>query len=165
MDTVPSTTDGMQGLGYMLSSTVNGVRMAHLVLPLFFILIYEPPLSIVAVGHLVGADELDMAKVLGPLGDDAGDFSRQEHVNLRETERVWWVRERDRNREKRSFITSDSAKRKCQRCSVLAKFNYLELTQQCRFLTSVYRMHRYYLLHYYQAHAGFHAMKTMDCQG
>lgn len=71
MDTVPSTTDGMQGLGYMLSSTVNGVRMAHLVLPLFFILIYEPPLSIVAVGHLVGADELDMAKVLGPLGDDA----------------------------------------------------------------------------------------------
>lgn len=27
-----------------------------------------------------------MAKVLGPLGDDAGDFSRQEHVNLRETE-------------------------------------------------------------------------------
>lgn len=124
-----------------------------------------PGLSVVTVGHFEGGHKLHHPKVLGPLGDDAGDFSRQEHVNLRETERVWWVRERDRNREKLSFITSDSAKRKCQRCSVLAKFNYLELTQQCRFLTSVYRMHRYYLLHYYQAHAGFHAMKTMDCQG
>ena len=74
--------------------------MSHLVLSLLFILIYEPPFSVVAVRHFVGANKLDMAKVFSSLGDDAGDLGGNEHVHLIERER-----ERQREREGKTFET------------------------------------------------------------
>lgn len=59
--------------------------MTHLVLPLFRILIYIPPLSIITVSNFVWANKLDMAKVFSSLGDDSCNLGWHKQVHLRDT--------------------------------------------------------------------------------
>lgn len=66
----------------MLLVCLCAAGAAYLVLPLLFILIDVPPLSVVAVRHFVRADKLDTAKVFSSLGDDARHLSRYQQVHL-----------------------------------------------------------------------------------
>lgn len=54
----------------------------YLVLLLRLILVNQPFLPVVAESHLIGADKLHPAKVLGTLGNDASHFGGEEHVHL-----------------------------------------------------------------------------------
>lgn len=58
------------------------ISLKDLVLLLFLILIYKPSLAIIAVGHLIGSNKLNMSEVFSPLGYDACDFSWPKHINL-----------------------------------------------------------------------------------
>lgn len=59
-------------------------RAPYLVLSLFFVLIRDPPLPVVAVRHFVRAHKLDTAKVFRSLGDDARHLGWHKQVHLKE---------------------------------------------------------------------------------
>ena len=69
---------------------------AYLVLPLFLILIYIPPLSVITVCQFVRANKLHMAKVFSSLSDDTCDLGWHKQVDLREEQAT---REKGRQRE------------------------------------------------------------------
>lgn len=97
------------------------VKSPYLVLPLFLILIYIPPLSIITVRHFVWADKLDMAKVFSALGDDTCDLGRNKQVHLKEGR----SREKGRWRWLTSFFKTLKLVKKCQRCNIL--FNLVSI--------------------------------------
>lgn len=62
------------------------MRAPYLVLSLFLILVYVPPLSIITVSHFVWANKLDTAKVFGSLGNDTCYLGGHKKVHLQQAE-------------------------------------------------------------------------------
>lgn len=65
------TEASWRAVKYSLTALCNNVNATYLVFALLLILIDFPSLSVIAVGHFVWADKLNVAKVFSPLGDDS----------------------------------------------------------------------------------------------